>query len=268
MDDKIKHIIDSGLLEAYFLGLTDEKQSHEIDFLLENSPELKNRQKAFDDLLFDMTGAMNVTPPSGLKEKIKESISKEESIEKPQAEMRIVQEKIKPLPRWMMAAASILLLAFAWVAYSNFNTAKNMSADLAEVRKELKIQKIQNLEISRQLSTLADEFAFLNHSDTKKYILQGNPKAKELNLAAYWNDTAKKSMISLHDTPKLPPGKCLQMWADVDGEMISVGIISAEKTYVDIKYLENATSLNITIEPKGGSDHPTVSDLVSSVLMV
>jgi len=267
MDDKVKHIIDSGLLEAYFLGLTDEKQSAEISELLEKIPALKQRQEAFDDLLFEMTGAMNVKPPANMKTKIKQAVKQESVPEKSKAQMQVVHEVAKPFPKWLMAAASLLLLAFAWVAYSNFNTAKELSEDLSEVRKELKIQKIQNLEMSSQLSTLADEFAFLNHSDTKKYFLVGNQKAKGLRLNAYWNKTAKKSMVSLNEYPKLPATKCLQLWADVNGEMISVGVLSEEKSYADIKYLENATSLNVTIEPKGGSDHPTVSDLVSNVFI-
>ena len=70
MDDKIKHIIDSGLLEAYFLGLTDDNQSKEISMLLESSEELKQRQEAFDNLLFDMTDAMKIKPPVNLKSKL------------------------------------------------------------------------------------------------------------------------------------------------------------------------------------------------------
>jgi anti-sigma-K factor RskA len=267
MDDKIKHIIDSGLLEAYFLGLTDDNQSKEIAMLLESSPELRQRQEALDNLLFDMTGAMKVKPPINLRSKIKQAIKDNGAVDKPRAQMQVVKEKPIAFPRWLMAAASILLLAFAWVAYSNFNTAKDISEDLAEVRKELKIQKIQNLEMSGQLSRLADEFAFVNNITTKKFLLNGNTKASEFQMIAYWNDTEKKSMVAMSSFPDLPVGKCLQMWADVNGEMINVGILDANQTYTSIKFLDNATSLNVTIEPEGGSDHPTVSDLVANVFI-
>ncbi len=57
------------------------------------------------------------------------------------------------------------------------------------------------------------------------------------------------------------------MWADVDGKMINLGILKKDETNmpIDWKYLANAESLNVTIEPDGGSDHPTVADLVASI---
>ena len=260
MDDKIKHIIDSGLLEAYFLGLTDDKQSQEIDMLLEDHPELKKRQDAFDDLLLDLTGAVAKPPPADLRGRIKSSIVNDTPVPMPTLEKSNVN-------RWFPLAASLLLLGFAWVAYSNFKTAKDLSNELAEVRKELKLQKIQNLEMSSQISKLADEFAFVNDAQTLKLKLDGNAKAKELSMVAYWNNTSQRSMVSIDQYPDLPAQKCLQMWADVDGKMISVGILDPGMNYANIDFLENATSLNITIEPKGGSDHPNVANLVANVLL-
>ena len=49
--------------------------------------------------------------------------------------------------------------------------------------------------------------------------------------------------------------------------MINVGILDANQMYTGIKFIDNATSLYVTIEPIGGSDHPTVSDLVANVFI-
>jgi hypothetical protein len=47
--------------------------------------------------------------------------------------------------------------------------------------------------------------------------------------------------------------------------MISIGLIAQDLAkYQDLVFLENAASLNVTIEPKGGSKEPTVSRLVAS----
>ena len=49
--------------------------------------------------------------------------------------------------------------------------------------------------------------------------------------------------------------------------MLSLGIFDAVKLLqeaVPMNYLANATSLNITVEPAGGSEHPTVSTLTAS----
>jgi anti-sigma-K factor RskA len=57
------------------------------------------------------------------------------------------------------------------------------------------------------------------------------------------------------------------MWADVEGEMINMGVINNTENLLAMTYIEDAESLNITIEPAGGSDHPTVSRLISNVYL-
>ncbi len=57
------------------------------------------------------------------------------------------------------------------------------------------------------------------------------------------------------------------MWADVDGEMISMGLLPTDKELIALTYIDKAASLNITIEPKGGNDHPTVERLISNVYL-
>ena len=58
-----------------------------------------------------------------------------------------------------------------------------------------------------------------------------------------------------------------QMWADVDGEMINMGLVPAEQDYIPLRYIDKAESLNITIEPAGGSEHPTVEQLISNIYL-
>ena len=57
------------------------------------------------------------------------------------------------------------------------------------------------------------------------------------------------------------------MWADVDGEMINMGIINTSKALLAMQYIPEAESFNITIEPKGGSPHPTVSELIANTYL-
>jgi hypothetical protein len=46
-----------------------------------------------------------------------------------------------------------------------------------------------------------------------------------------------------------------------------MGVISKNKTVMSMAYIDHAESLNITIEPAGGNDHPTVSRLVTNVYL-
>ena len=56
------------------------------------------------------------------------------------------------------------------------------------------------------------------------------------------------------------------MWADVDGHMVPLDILKVTKdNLVEIPYEERMASLNITIEPKGGSKEATVDNLVANI---
>ena len=80
---------------------------------------------------------------------------------------------------------------------------------------------------------------------------------------AYVNHKNQLVLVNPKGLPALPSDQTYQMWSDVDGEMINMGTFPTDTELVSLKYIENAESLNITIEPAGGSDHPNVEQLVS-----
>ena len=102
-------------------------------------------------------------------------------------------------------------------------------------------------------------YAVLKHPQTKTITLQGSSLAPEATAVAYWNESTKAGYVNLLNLPSPPAGKQYQIWADIDHKMVSMGLLSAENgTFQAIDFGENATSLNITLEPEGGSKTPNV----------
>ena len=76
MDDHIRNIIESGILEEYALGLTSGEQNQEVEKYLASSEEVR---KAYDDIqlgLENLAKTQAVNPPDNLKTKILDSIDK------------------------------------------------------------------------------------------------------------------------------------------------------------------------------------------------
>jgi len=122
--------------------------------------------------------------------------------------------------------------------------------------------------LERDCSRLTEQYAFINHTNTLPFVLQGGSQSTLHQVIVYWNETIQKSMLRVVDLPAIQSDETFQLWADVDGEMLSLGVFDPGQAIADavpMSYLDNATSLNITIEPKGGSDHPDVSRLTASV---
>ena len=73
-------------------------------------------------------------------------------------------------------------------------------------------------------------------------------------------------MIDVVSLPELPEEQCYQIWAELQGRMVSLGILSeADRQLRAIPYTENALALNITIEPKGGNTHASLNRSVAEI---
>ena len=85
---------------------------------------------------------------------------------------------------------------------------------------------------------------------------------------SFWNENKENAYLKLENLPAPPAGKTYQMWADIDNQMVDMGVVEFDvRKMISIPHMANATSLNITLEDEGGSDHPDVSQLkVSGVI--
>lgn len=107
--------------------------------------------------------------------------------------------------------------------------------------------------------------AFLKDPATQPVVLANLQDRTQSAALVYWNKTSHKALLNPFNLPKLLDTEQYQIWADVAGKMISLGLVEQDLVrYQEVKFLENAMSLNITIEPKGGSTVPTVSRLVAN----
>ena len=110
-------------------------------------------------------------------------------------------------------------------------------------------------------------FTTITHPDTEQYILKGNALMPEGKVISYVNHETKSVVVNTERLPDLDEAHDYQMWADVEGEMINMGVISKGNNLIAMSYIDHAESLNITIEPLGGNDHPTVERLVPNVYL-
>ncbi len=246
------NIKDSGVLEQYLLGELEATDMVSVDVILQNDEVLR---KYFDELekKFEMVGLENeIQPPAHVKDQIFNSIGD------------VNQNKSKSNPWLLGIAASMALFALvtALFIYSQLQDVKQDFRLVEEKNKEL-IK--DNSELSNAYNEVTNWLNDINNLDIDRYQLTGNDMSPSSKLVAYLNHTEKKVIINTEGLQQLETSQDYQMWADVDGEMISMGVIDVTQKLHTLDYIEDAESLNITIEPKGGSDHPTVSNLISNV---
>lgn len=260
MNAKITTFLNSGLLEKYLLGETTSAETEIVESYISKYPEVQN---AYNTLQYNL-----------------EIVAKSNAIEAPKNILNIILDELDNAPVLKMdnftkrqkiwhkfsVAASVAALIFAGNTY--FLHLKNQK--LVE-ENQVVVDEIFDLRSdidsnNKKLDKIMDQFMELNDPNTYKYIMQGNNRAKNLKTVAYINPKEKTSMIDVVSLPKLPEDQCYQIWAELQGKMVSLGILSeSDRQLRVIPYTENALALNITIEPKGGNTRASLNNMVAEI---
>ncbi|AZQ57508.1 anti-sigma factor [Maribacter sp. MJ134] len=250
MKEKIKAFLESDLLEKYLLGNTTEMETLRVEQYIAMYPEVRNTYNELQDNLETFAKLHAIKSPEGLKEKIV-------------ARIRTERNGRKKFFRYAIAA-SVAAVMFASASYFFYNQNQNLQEENTVVSNKIKLLEA---DMKQQLEDVRNQFIVLNNPQTKKYNVNGNRKAKELKAVAYINPVKKLSYINVSKLPNLPENQCFQMWAEVNGEMLNLGIIQEAangQNLMALPYAENAVSY-ITIEPEGGNLNPTVDNIVANI---
>ena len=250
MKEKIRIFLDRDLLEKYLLGDTTMEESLQVERYIAMHPEVRDSYNELQENLESFAKLHALKAPEGLKDRIL---------------WKIRQERRKGNTFYKYAvAASIVALLFAGSSYFFYNQNKNLQEKNTIVN-----NKIKNLEMDMkvQLEDLRNQYIVLNNPNTKKYSVNGNKKAEELKAVAYINPVKKLSYINVSHLPQLPEDQCFQMWAEVNGELVNLGVIKKfenKEQLLALPYSDKAIGY-ITIEPKGGNETPTVKNIVANI---
>ena len=250
MKEKIKNFLDTDLLEKYLLGTTSAEEAFQVERYITMYPEVRKTYDELQENLEAFAKLHALKSPADLKERILQSIRQEKKVRSKFFKYAI--------------AASIAAFIFAGSSFFFYNQNQKL-----ENEKTLVTNKIKDLEMDMkvQLEDLRNQYIVLNNPNTKRYSVMGNKKAKDLKAVAYVNPVKKLSYINVRNLPQLPEDQCYQMWAEVNGEMVNLGVIKQfenKEKLLALPYADNAVSY-ITIEQEGGNTTPTVQNIVANI---
>lgn len=248
MKQKLQKILSSDLLENYLMGTTGDEETLQAENYISLYPKVRKTYDELQENLETFAKLHAVEAPDELKEKIMTRIRKESK-----NGSRIMK---------FASAASFAILVSTGASYFFWNQNQSLQEENTIVNK--KIDDLQE-EMREQLEDVRNQFIVLQNPETKQYKVMGNKKAQELKAVAYVNPVKKLSYLNVSKLPHLPENQCYQMWAEVNGEMVNLGILKeADKRLRALPYSDNAVGY-ITIEPKGGNDSPTVENIVANI---
>ena len=250
MKEKIKIFLDSDLLEKYLLGTTTTQEALQCERYIAMHPKVRDTFDELQENLEEFAKLHALKAPEGLKQKILARIRAENNGRK-----RFFKYAI---------AASFAAFMFAGASYFFWEQNQDLQEQNNMVTNEIKVLK-ENM--TESIEDVRNQFIVLQSPQTKKFNVKGNQKAQDLKAVAYINPVKKLSYINVSKLPNLPESQVFQMWAEVNGEMVNLGVIKeteGPQKLMALPYAENAVGY-ITIEPQGGNVTPTVENIVANI---
>jgi uncharacterized membrane protein len=256
---------ESGLLELYALNTCslDEKLLVEEYFVL--YPELLIELNEVNLALESYVELHTQKAPEGLDAKIKKQL-----VFKPNANSAAILP-IAPIPTskirlllYLLAASILAILGLSIVLNSTQNKLNNTQEQLAILTQE-KILLAER--VNRASFELADLNQNLRKIESDVFIrikLSGTEKYPTALMKVFWNKQSKETFISLINAPSLPKGKQFQLWALVNGKPINAGVFDSLQSALILSSIATtrADLFAVTIENTGGSESPTLSEMV------
>ena len=260
----------SGLLEQYALGLTSAEEANLVEHFVENYPDIRKKLQALQEAVEKYASEYAVPPPRRLKKRILSEILADELPETDMereppilqqssvvSQLRFSKSKYLGLVGAIFISI-VLILILLW-------RQQQLKASNRALLGELHTYQTQYTNLKKE-ETLAEKiFNYIENGNADVIHLRGTHIAKDAHAVVYWNEGEQKAHVKLVKMPAIPAGKQFQVWAQVNGRMINAGLLdNAGSGLQPIKYIMDTDSLDITVEPLGGSAYPSVRLLVAN----
>ncbi|MBL6656263.1 MAG: anti-sigma factor [Flavobacteriaceae bacterium] len=248
-DPKFDNTQQEELYKALFDLDKDELNSSKIDEIITAHSEIQKHYDEQQELLqFLIAAKAKPCDPKVLEQSLK-AVKKHQ----PQNFGKIIQ--------YVAASVAVLLGILSVQLYQS-----NLQLKAEQVLVQSQIVNLEE-DVNVQLEDLRNQYIVLNSPHTIKKTIIGNSRAKQLKAIAYINPIKKLSYINVQNLPKLTQDKCYQIWTEVNGGLVSLGVIKNledPEKMLRMPFAENALSF-ITIENDGGNFTPNLIDQVAKI---
>ncbi|WP_170254639.1 anti-sigma factor [Phaeodactylibacter luteus] len=250
-----KSYIASGILEQYVLGKLSTQEVEEVERYASQYPEIRQEIDAIEEALQEYALLHGKTPPPGVLSTILQTLDTQGSSSGSGG---------KTVPLWAFVAAAALFLGSAagWYLSSNENAAQSQA--IASLGTELDRLQSSCDSTAAEVERLQEENSFLSNPDTRTIYMEGTDLSPTAIAAVFYNVANSRSYLNIGSLPEPPTDKQYQLWAIVDGQPVDMGVFEVQAGLdgvQEVPFVPNAQAFAVTLEPRGGSQVPTLDQM-------
>lgn len=266
----IKEYISSGILELYAAGILSESESRNVEDIIKKYPEAKSEFEKIQNAIYFSISQNLKKPPDKIKDSILNNI-RIRNTDAPNVHLISNSEKSEPVYkkqsntfRYLMAACIAFLLFSLAVNYFLMQKLKDANHEISVLSDQRKIIVREYEAVHQKLNLASKDMEIMKDRNYKMADLKGMEISPGSNVLAFWNPDTKKVYISVMNLPVPPPDKQYQLWALSNGKPLDAGVMDvdpSDKSLHEMKSMEDAQAFAITLEPKGGSENPSMDQM-------
>ncbi len=248
----IQEYISSGAIEACILGMASEEEMVQY-YEMRQHAEVVSYANDFElSLEQEYLTKATLTPQTQTFTKIKAAIASTA----PVVQMNTATKKKSLWKEYGVAASIALLLGSVAMNFILMNRLKQTQADLGAAN-------TKNPNGPNNINGAS--MAFLKEPTITPVALYGVGIHSICRCSLYWDKSGKKAYFLIHHLPPPQAQKNYQVWAQVDGKPVSLGILkyNGNKEPIIINGIpENATKFTVTLEDAGSNlTKPTLEEM-------
>ncbi|WP_192348433.1 anti-sigma factor domain-containing protein [Algoriphagus sp. Y33] len=266
----IQSYISSGKLELFLLGELTEREREEVLSLAKTYPEIQKELDELEETMFsfdDMTGA---SPSQEVKNKIFNTLESD-FILKAAPEPAAIPEGAKVVPissPWkpFAIAASIAAIVASGAAFYYADKYKERNEQFTALLQDQSVMADNLNQVKQEYEQKDSQLDKIVAGYLKRVEMRGEgfEMQKDAKVDVFWDPNAQEVFVAVNNLNDLSAEYDYQLWAIGDDGPVGIGLVnSGEKlTLQQMESVVQAGAFAITIEPKGGSEAPTLEKLV------
>lgn len=253
----IKSYISSGILELYVIGDLSDAERAEVEFMASQHIEIRQEIYQISNNLEKYARIQGLKVDAGVEENVFKNLPKKENLASRKREEKEVQKST--LWKSFSIIFGLVSLALFILLY---NQNKTFKQDLRNANKSLEMCD----SLKTQESEKARVYAEMYLPTTKIVELTPTENFPQARLRLFYNKENNSNILQWLEAPSLDPGMVYQLWYfDSEGVPKPLETFDREKMIWEITFKKEATIYAFTIEPEGGSETPTLSNLIGTV---
>ncbi|GLB49991.1 anti-sigma factor [Neptunitalea lumnitzerae] len=246
-----EELITSGQLELFVYGSLSPEENEEIIQMAKQHEIIREEIAAIETALYRLSTYSSPYLSARNYERIKAALN---------ISSRSIGKTYKTHAFIGYAASILFLIGLGFVFY-NYNIATE----------NYEVVSTEKTELKNEVEKLNREKAVLNEIRETTYTrvaLGGQTVAPNSSASIYWDQESHQVYVDVKNLPEPPEGKVYQVWSlQLEPALVptSIGVldgyVNSDIKIFKIDNVTEAQGFGITLEPEGGSETPTLTQL-------